>query len=194
MATMNFNTTNSIFRQLLGNGLSYRVPPFQRDYSWTEDEWEDLWQDIQDLDKADGEPAHYMGYLVLQSSDNKRYDIIDGQQRITTISIIILAGLSYLQDLVSAGLDADNNTKRKEQIQNTYIGYLDPVSLVPRSKNEIAVNISNQSIKKPIEVIQALQTIYPNDNQFKAAFSEKELASKAAGTWKIPFPSQNKEK
>ena len=80
MATMNFNTANSTFRQLLANGLSYRVPPFQRDYSWTEDEWDDLWQDIQALFEVDGEPAHYMGYLVLQSSDSKRFDIIDGQQ------------------------------------------------------------------------------------------------------------------
>ncbi len=97
MATMNFNTANSTFRQLLANGLSYRVPPFQRDYSWTEDEWDDLWQDIQALFEVDGEPAHYMGYLVLQSSDSKRFDIIDGQQRLTTISAMVLAGLSHLQ-------------------------------------------------------------------------------------------------
>ncbi len=82
--TMNFNTSNNTLRQLLSNGLTYRVPPFQRDYSWTDDEWDDLWQDIQGLFEEDGEPAHYMGYLVLQSSDNKRFDIIDGQQRITT--------------------------------------------------------------------------------------------------------------
>jgi uncharacterized protein with ParB-like and HNH nuclease domain len=43
MATINFNTTNSTSLQLLGNGLSYRVPPFQRDYSWTDDEWDDSW-------------------------------------------------------------------------------------------------------------------------------------------------------
>jgi hypothetical protein len=137
MATMNFNTTNSTFRQLLGNGLTYRVPPFQRDYSWTEDEWDDLWQDIIDLFKADGEPAHYLGYLVLQSSDSKQFDIIDGQQRLTTISLLILAGLGHLQDLIAADLDANNNTKRKEQLQNSYIGYLDPVTLIPRSKLEL---------------------------------------------------------
>ncbi len=137
MATMNFNTTNSTFRQLLANGLSYKVPPFQRDYSWTEDEWDDLWQDIAGLFEDDGEPAHYMGYLVLQSSDSKRFDIIDGQQRLTTISVMILAGLGHLQDLVSAKLDADNNELRKEQLQKSYIGYLDPVSLVPRSKLEL---------------------------------------------------------
>jgi uncharacterized protein with ParB-like and HNH nuclease domain len=66
MATMNFNTANSTFRQLLGNGLSYRVPPFQRDYSWAEEEWDDLWQDITGLFEEDGDAAHYLGYLVLQ--------------------------------------------------------------------------------------------------------------------------------
>jgi uncharacterized protein with ParB-like and HNH nuclease domain len=43
---MNFNTANNTFRQLMGNGLSYRVPLFQRDYSWGPDEWDDLWQDL----------------------------------------------------------------------------------------------------------------------------------------------------
>lgn len=134
MSAINFNTSNLTFRQLLGNGLTYRVPPFQRDYSWTEDEWDDLWQDIQGLFEEDGEAAHYMGYLVLQSSDNKRFDIIDGQQRITTISIMILAVLRHFQELVTAGLDADDNLRRKEQLQNSYIGYVDPVTLVPQSK------------------------------------------------------------
>ncbi len=137
MTAMIFNTSNSTFRQLLGNGLSYSVPPFQRDYSWTEDEWDDLWQDIVAMFEADGEPAHYMGYLVLQSSDSKAFEIIDGQQRITTISVMILAALGHLQELVTAGLDADHNRRRKEHLQGSYIGYVDPVSLVARPKLEL---------------------------------------------------------
>ncbi|MGB3297724.1 MAG: DUF262 domain-containing HNH endonuclease family protein [Phormidesmis sp.] len=137
MATINFNTSNTTFRQLLGNGLTYRVPRFQRDYSWGSDEWDDLWQDIVGLFEDDSEPAHYLGYLVLQSSDSKRFDIIDGQQRMTTLSVMILAGLAHLDDLINAGLDADNNRRRKEQLQNSYIGYLDPVTLVPQSKLEL---------------------------------------------------------
>lgn len=38
---MNFNTANQTFRQLMGNGLTCKVPAFQRDYCWTEDEWDD---------------------------------------------------------------------------------------------------------------------------------------------------------
>lgn len=65
MSAMNFNTANQTLRQLLGNELSYRVPRFQRDYFWTEDEWDDLWNDIQSILTPGGEPAHYMGYLML---------------------------------------------------------------------------------------------------------------------------------
>ena len=172
MATMNFNTTNSTFRQLLGNGLSYHVPPFQRDYSWTEDEWDDLWQDIQGLFETDGEPAHYMGYLVLQSANSKRFDIIDGQQRLTTISVMILACLGHLQDLINSKLDADNNVKRKEQLQNSYIGYLDPVSLVPRSKLELNRHNNRfyQTYLVPLEKIPQ-RGLNASEHQLRKAFN-----------------------
>lgn len=137
MASMNFNTANSTFRQLIGNGMTYQVPRFQRDYSWTSDEWDDLWQDIIGLFEDDPEPAHYMGYLVLQSSDSKQFDIIDGQQRITTLSVMILAALSHLKDIAASGIDADQNRQRLEQLRNSYIGYLDPVTLIPRSKLQL---------------------------------------------------------
>ena len=131
---MNFNTSNTTFRQLMGNGLSYRVPKFQRDYAWGADEWDDVWQDIVGLFGKDPEPAHYMGYLVLQSADNKTFDIIDGQQRMTTLSLLMLAAIAHLTDLATPDDPADPQNRRAEQLRNTYIGYLDPVSLVPRSK------------------------------------------------------------
>lgn len=134
MAVTNFKTTNNTFRQLIGNGLTYRIPRFQRDYSWTSEEWEDLWADLLGSLKADGEPAHYMGYLVLQSPDDKSFDVIDGQQRLTTISLIVLSVLKNIQRLIDAGNDAEANTRRADQIRQTYVGYLDPVTLVARPK------------------------------------------------------------
>ncbi len=131
---MNFNTTNSTFRQLMGNGMSYRVPLFQRDYSWEGDEWDDLWQDLVALFGEDPEPAHYMGYLVLQSADNRAFDIIDGQQRMTTLSLLMLAAVAHLTDLAVSADPTDPQRRRAEQLRSNYIGYLDPVSLVPRSK------------------------------------------------------------
>lgn len=143
MAAINFNTSNETFRKLMGNGISYLVPKFQRDYSWDEDEWDDLWQDILEAWK-DREAVHYMGYLVLQSSDSKNFDIIDGQQRMTTLSILVLAVLKNLKELQAKNIDAENNKKREEQLRNTYIGYLDPVTLI--SKSKLQLNKHNDSL------------------------------------------------
>ena len=143
MPAINFNTLNQTYRQLIGNGLIYNVPRYQRDYSWTDEEWDDLWADIQGLFSGDTEPAHYMGYIVLQSNDNKTFDIIDGQQRLTTLSILVLAVLKSLDRLTKEGIDANNNTTRQEQLRSTFIGYLDPVTLIPRSK--LTLNRNNNS-------------------------------------------------
>lgn len=171
MATINFNTSNTTFRQLLGNGLTYRVPRFQRDYSWGADEWDDLWQDIVGLFEDDSEPAHYLGYLVLQSSDSKQFDIIDGQQRMTTLSVMVLGGLAHLEDLIKAGVDADNNRRRKEQLQNSYIGYLDPVTLVPQSKLELNRHNNRfyQTYLVPLERIPS-RNLNTSEHQLRKAF------------------------
>ena len=143
MSASNFSTKNETFRKLLGNGLTYRVPRFQRDYSWDDEQWEDLWQDILGIMIDGGEPAHYMGYLVLQSDDDKIFDIIDGQQRITTLSIIVLAALRVLNKIIQDGVDLENTKKRLEGLRQTYIGYLDPVTLIPKSKLTLNRNNDN---------------------------------------------------
>ncbi len=168
---MNFNTTNSTFRQLLGNGLTYRVPAFQRDYSWGEEEWDDLWQDICALFEEHGEAAHYMGYLVLQSVNNKRFDIIDGQQRLTTLSLLILAGLKHLEDLIDANLDPADNAKRRDQLRNSYIGYVDPVSLVALPKLELNRHSNKfyQTYLVPLEKLP-MRGLNPSEHQLRRAF------------------------
>lgn len=143
MSATNFKTENNTYRKLIGNGLTYQIPRFQRDYSWTDEEWEDLWVDILGTIQEDGESAHYMGYLVLQSKDEKSFDVIDGQQRLTTLSLIALSVLKNLNRLVEEGKNAEQNKQRLEQIRNTYIGYLDPVTLLTRSK--LTLNRNNDS-------------------------------------------------
>ena len=144
MAATNFNTANQTYRMLIGNGLIYTVPRFQRDYSWGSEEWEDLWLDILEVMQEQEDASHYMGYLVLQSKDSKNFDIIDGQQRLTTISIIVLAVLANLQKLIDSGTDPLNNKRRQEQLRNSLIGYLDPVTLI--SKSKLNLNRNNDKL------------------------------------------------
>lgn len=130
-------TSNKTYRQLIGNGLRYEIPKFQRDYSWESEHWDDLWQDIFLVFNSE-EDEHYMGYLVLQTADNKKFLIIDGQQRLTTLSILILVVLKALTNLVEKGENIEDNEKRIKSFRDSYIGYLNPVTLI--SDNKLKLN------------------------------------------------------
>ena len=71
-------------------------------------------------------------------SNNKEFQIIDGQQRLTTMSLLILSTLKCLKELVDSGIEAENNLKRKDSLLNSYIGYVDPVTLI--SNNKLKLN------------------------------------------------------
>lgn len=129
MPASTFNTSNSTYKQLLAGGSVFQIPRFQRDYSWKEENWEDLWSDIVDLVDDPSADAHYMGYLVLQPKGDQSLDIIDGQQRMTTLSLIVLAGMRKVSELIRAGIDPSRDETRLAELRRTYIGQLDTVSL-----------------------------------------------------------------
>ena len=123
---------NRHFAEIMSNNRRYIVPPFQRDYSWEDEQWEELWEDIEQMQQS--QIQHFMGYLVLQTEDGKSFQIIDGQQRITTVSIIILAVLKTLQALVDDQIDKEANEQRIEEYKRTYIGVFDSITLTTSPK------------------------------------------------------------
>ena len=130
-------TSNETYRKLMGNGLKYVIPKFQRDYSWESEQWDDLWQDIQ-LILEEKENEHYMGYLVLQTTDDKTYTVIDGQQRLTTLSILILTILKKLNDFIDSGEEIQDNQLRINTYRSNYIGTLNTITLI--SDNKLRLN------------------------------------------------------
>ena len=85
---------------LLEGAKQYQVPLYQRTYSWTEHQLERLWEDIIRLaeDRADNPKAtHFIGSLVLAPSPSNGpagvadFLVVDGQQRLTTLSILLCA-------------------------------------------------------------------------------------------------------
>ena len=121
------NTVTSNFSSVVSNNRRFIVPRFQRDYSWDVEQWDDLWQDI--LTMIEEHDEHYMGYLVLQTEDEKTYYIIDGQQRFTTIILLILAAIKNIERFVAAGVEKEDNLRRIEGLTNLFVGKEDPVTL-----------------------------------------------------------------
>ena len=128
---LNTRTTN--FLELVGNGKIYRVPPYQRDYSWEEEQWEDLWNDIVEL-REKSDDRHYMGALVVEGKSDREFLIIDGQQRLATLSLLALAAIGRLSRLSAEGVEPDANRERAAGLRARFIGEKDPASLVESSK------------------------------------------------------------
>ena len=69
-----------------GNSYKYIIPPYQREYSWKEEQWESLFNDI-----YENETGYFLGSIICISSETNELDVIDGQQRLTTLSILLLS-------------------------------------------------------------------------------------------------------
>ena len=125
MAENRLLSLSEIFNQKI-----FRIPDFQRGYSWTEEQLEDFWGDIQNL-KSDR--IHYTGLLTVEAINKQdvakvekwqedlwllekglnAYYVIDGQQRLTTIILSLCA----FRDLL---LDNDLDPKQKKYLQNIH--------------------------------------------------------------------------
>lgn len=134
MAKTNLLKTNDVtFLDLIGNGKKYHVPAFQRDYSWEQEQWEDLWNDIDEL-VAQPEGRHYMGALVVESMSDRDFQIVDGQQRMATLSILALAIIATLGEQGTTDADKAANQDRARRLRERFIGEKDPASLLESSK------------------------------------------------------------
>lgn len=86
---------------LFEGSTHYQVPNYQRPYSWDTERVETLWDDLFTA-YQEGMEEYFLGSLILiRNDDNKRLDIVDGQQRITTLMILFCA----LRDLYYNNLD-----------------------------------------------------------------------------------------
>jgi uncharacterized protein with ParB-like and HNH nuclease domain len=146
MARLNLldaRTTN--FGELMGNGKIYHVPLFQRNYAWQEENWEDLWRDIVAL-AENANRSHYLGAIVLQNSSDsdKRFTLIDGQQRLATLSILAIAVIDHIHQLGANNIEPEANQARREILTRTYLGDRDPRSL--RYSSKLFLNEKNNDV------------------------------------------------
>ena len=76
--------------KFLKTANSLIVPVYQRDYAWKRLNCDKLWSDIQQL-ISNKRSSHFLGTIVTINDGYGKYLVIDGQQRLTTITIFLLA-------------------------------------------------------------------------------------------------------
>ena len=97
-------TTPISIKSFLGDNSikALEIPVFQRKYSWGETQFTEFVDDLETIVAGDQELNHFIGLLVLcKVEENGKYLVIDGQQRLTTLSIFLAAIRDRIYDLLS---------------------------------------------------------------------------------------------
>ena len=83
-------------RNFLSSGKTFLIPYYQRQYNWRKEHCQTLWEDIEnffEIAMNDQNEEYFLGSIVgfIDEKDNKCFEVIDGQQRITTLSLLFRA-------------------------------------------------------------------------------------------------------
>ena len=152
--------------KIFSSEFDFYIPAYQRPYAWTEEQSSELFIDLYDFFRNEKNENYFLGSIVLIKEDDKPHsEVIDGQQRLTTLSILISVIASALnpnrRDLCKDYLKEKGNEiegrspiprlhlRDKDQpffekyIQNINIDsliHLDPASLESESQKHIRNN------------------------------------------------------
>lgn len=159
----------------------FRIPNYQRGYAWGESQLNDLWDDIMDIQKNGSTyRPHYTGAITLQQIDVKNltpaekklsstgmeyYNVVDGQQRLTTIVIM----LNALKNKITTG---------KKQLINNYIVTNNNVCrFIYSDTNGNSYRFFKKNIIGETNILPFMPTIYTANLEFASSFFDKSFAA-----------------
>jgi uncharacterized protein with ParB-like and HNH nuclease domain/transcriptional regulator with XRE-family HTH domain len=106
----NISATEDTIDSVLSRSYRFVVPDYQRQYSWSKDQWQEFWNDLLGVVEEGG--THFLGSIVVVERNTSideinEYEVVDGQQRLTTISILLCVIRQYYDNIGRIG-DAES--------------------------------------------------------------------------------------
>ncbi|PHI12427.1 DUF262 domain-containing HNH endonuclease family protein [Fusobacterium polymorphum] len=155
-------TTISINKQTIEQFLlnartkPFLIPEYQRPYSWTSDQIDTLFNDIWEFTCNEGgtdkEGTYFLGSIVSYENDRGEQEIIDGQQRITSIFLLLRAIYTKLNGVEEKTEEAKNFISKIEPLiwsTNKLTGKVDYSSILLNSK--VISETENETLKNILE-------------------------------------------
>lgn len=108
-------------QKILNTSRQFIIPIFQRNFSWEKKQFKQLWTDIQRASKFTRERTHFIGSIVYidmgtPAGRPQQLMLIDGQQRLTTLSLLLCALKRYVQKN-----DVETNLIKTKKIDNQFL-------------------------------------------------------------------------
>lgn len=172
MMQKTFEATEQDIGRVFGDDYVFEMPSHQRPYAWTTDETDELLRDLwAALDNPDDE-AYFLGSIVLiRSSDSESYQVIDGQQRLTTLTMLFCV-LRELSDDQDSKDSLDTYVREKG---NRFAGSRDRFRLSIRNRD-------NDFFRDNVQEFDRLSGFIQKGNQYSTD-SQKKIFDSVALLW-----------
>lgn len=129
--------------KIFSSDFEYHIPSYQRPYAWTESETGVLFDDLFEFYQSEKTDNYFLGSIVLIKDENHRTaDVIDGQQRLTTLSILF----SVMADTFKTDLYRNNCKKYLQDEGNILEGIMAQPRLFLRERDQAFFNKYIQNI------------------------------------------------
>jgi len=151
-----FKPESKTIKEIFGDAKSfYKMPDYQRPYSWDDEQVEQLWDDIHtayinNLEDSDIDENYFLGSIILIPKRNE-FDVVDGQQRLTTLTILFCVVRDLFDNLTSIKL-----------VKNSIIDFVEEKQ---RLKLKTSTNMQNEFENSIIKKINWPQKFTRNDKK-----------------------------
>jgi uncharacterized protein with ParB-like and HNH nuclease domain len=173
---------------LSSNKTQFVIPVYQRNYDWSTSQCKQLLDDILEVGTSSKMNAHFIGSVVYvhddvyTSSRIKELTVIDGQQRLTTLTLIYLALYRLAIEIGDKGLEAEIS---ETYLTNKFAPEEEKLKLRPTENNDKAIKYLLRSDKD--EEFSDFSKVIDNFNYFKGRITEENLEFVLKGLSKLMF-------
>lgn len=173
---------------LSSNKTQFVIPVYQRNYDWSKDQCKQLLDDILEVGDNDKMNAHFIGSIVYvhddvyTSSTTKELTIIDGQQRLTTLTLVYLAVYRLAIEMENKDLEAEI---LETFLTNKFAPEEEKLKLRPTENNDQAIKYLLRGDKN--EEFNDFSKVIDNFNYFKSRITEENYKFVRKGLSKLMF-------
>jgi len=173
---------------LSSNKTQFVIPVYQRNYDWSTSQCKQLLDDILEVGTSSKMNAHFIGSVVYvhddvyTSSRIKELTVIDGQQRLTTLTLIYMALYRLAIEIGDKGLEAEIS---ETYLTNKFAPEEEKLKLRPTENNDKAIKYLLRSDKD--EEFSDFSKVIDNFNYFKGRITEENFEFVLKGLSKLMF-------
>ena len=151
--------------KLTDGRVRYVIPVFQRDYSWTEEQCAQLWNDILEVASAPPAARHFFGSIVYAPKDDTaatlpRWLLIDGQQRLTTVTLLATALRDHLDEIGYNNPYLSSGTLDSQFLRNADLPVVERPKLVLRRHDHDTLHALLEGVELPPKASERIRENY----------------------------------